>query len=72
MRTRVLLLLLGKGSSVPNRDKVGKLSKDDIKEIIKRKLPDLRLKHEISTEEGFLAASNIVTGTARSMGIDVE
>lgn len=65
-------LKLSKGSSVPNRDKVGKLSKEDVKEIIKRKAPDLRLKHELSTDEGFLAASNIVAGTARSMGIDVE
>ena len=63
---------IGKGSSVPNRDKVAKLSKQDVKEIIERKLPDLRLKHGIDTEEGFLAASNIVAGTARSMGIDVE
>ena len=63
---------LSKGSSVPNRDKVGKLSKDDVKEIIKRKAPDLRLKHDLSTDEGFLAASNIVAGTARSMGIVVE
>ena len=65
-------LKLQKGSSVPNRDKVGKLTKKDIEEIIKRKAPDLRLKHHVSTEEGFLAASNIVAGTARSMGIDVE
>ena len=63
---------IAKGSSVPNRDKVAKLSKQDVKEIIERKLPDLRLKHSIDTEEGFSAASNIVAGTARSMGIDVE
>lgn len=65
-------LKLSKGSSVPNRDKVGKLTKKDIEEIVKRKAPDLRLKHDFATEEGFLAAFNIVAGTARSMGIDVE
>ena len=63
---------LAKGSSVPNRDKVGKLTKQDIKEIIERKSPDLRLKHDINTDEGFAAASNIVAGTARSMGIEIE
>ena len=61
-----------KGSSVPNRDKIGTISKQDVKEIIERKLPDLRLKHGIDTEEGFRAAFNIVAGTARSMGINVE
>lgn len=61
-----------KGSSVPNRDKVGKLTKDDIKKIVERKAPDLRLKYDINTEEGLQAASNIVVGTARSMGIEVE
>jgi large subunit ribosomal protein L11 len=61
-----------KGSSVANRDKVGKITKQDVKEIIERKLPDLRLKHGIDTEEGYRAAFNVVAGTARSMGIDVE
>jgi len=61
-----------KGSSVPNRDKVGKLTKEGIKKIVERKAPDLRLKYPHDTEEGFAAASNIVAGTARSMGIEVE
>jgi large subunit ribosomal protein L11 len=61
-----------KGSSVPNRDKVGKLTKEDVKKIVERKAPDLRLKHSFDTEEGLAAASNIVAGTARSMGIEVE
>jgi large subunit ribosomal protein L11 len=62
---------IAKGSSI-NRDKVGSISKQDVKEIIQRKAPDLRLKHPINTEEGFAAAFNIVAGTARSMGINVE
>lgn len=63
---------LKKGSSVPNRDKVGKLTREDVKEIVKRKAPDLRLKYAFDTEEGFSAAFNVVAGTARSMGIEVE
>ncbi len=63
---------VAKGSSVANRDKVGKISKQDVKDIVNIKLPDLRLKHSIDTEEGYAAAANIVAGTARSMGIDVE
>jgi large subunit ribosomal protein L11 len=61
-----------KGSAVPNRDKVAKITMEDVKDIIKRKAPDLRLKYGIDTPEGFEAASNIVKGTARSMGIEVE
>ena len=63
---------IAKGSAVANRDKVGTISKQDVKEIIERKVPDLRLKHGIDTAEGFAAAFNIVAGTARSMGINVE
>lgn len=65
---------LSKGSSIPNRDKLGKLTKDQIKNIIKKKKDDLRLKLDPESEEesAFKAAANIVAGTARSMGVDVD
>ena len=54
-----------KGSGVPNRTKVGKVSKQQVEEIAKSKLPDLNA--------GSLeAAMRIIEGTARSMGIDVQ
>jgi large subunit ribosomal protein L11 len=56
---------LQKGSGVPNRNKVGKVSKKQVEEIAKTKLPDLNA--------GSLdAAVRIIEGTARSMGIDVQ
>jgi len=54
-----------KGSGVPNKDKVGKITKDQIKEIAKIKLADLNA----NDIEG---AAKIVAGTARSMGVTVE
>ncbi len=54
-----------KGSSEPNRTKIGKVSWDTIKEIAEKKLPDLNC----FTIE---AAMRIVAGTARSCGIEVE
>ncbi|OGI19070.1 MAG: 50S ribosomal protein L11 [Candidatus Melainabacteria bacterium RIFCSPHIGHO2_02_FULL_34_12] len=54
-----------KGSGVPNREKVGKISLKQIEEIAKEKMPDLNAL-EIK------AAMNIVMGTARSMGVVVE
>jgi large subunit ribosomal protein L11 len=54
-----------KGSSVPQRDKVGKLTKDQVREIAKTKLPDLNANDEE-------AAMKIVEGTARSMGVVTE
>jgi large subunit ribosomal protein L11 len=53
-----------KGSSVPNKDKVGKVTSAQIKEIAQTKLPDL---NAYSVEE----AMNIIAGTARSMGVEV-
>ena len=55
---------LKKGSGVPNREKVGKLNMAQVKEIAERKLPDLN-----TTDID--AASKIVVGTARSMGVDI-
>jgi len=55
---------LAKGSGVPNRDKVGKVTRAQVREIAKLKMQDLNA----STEE---AAMRMVEGTARSMGVDV-
>ena len=55
---------LDKGSGVPNRDKVGKLTKDQVKKIAEKKKPDLRVR-------SMDAAMNVVEGTARSMGVDI-
>jgi large subunit ribosomal protein L11 len=56
---------LQKGSSVPHKDKVGKLTKDQVREIATTKLPDLNA-NDID------AAMKIVEGTARSMGITTD
>ncbi len=54
-----------KGSGTPNRDKVGRVSRAQLEEIARTKLPDLNC--------GSLeAAMRIVAGSARSMGIEVE
>jgi large subunit ribosomal protein L11 len=53
-----------KGSSVPNKDKVGKLTKAQVHDIAKQKMQDLNCYDEE-------AAFKIVAGTARSMGVDV-
>jgi len=55
---------VAKGSGVPNRDKVGKLSREQAKKIAEEKMEDLNAR-DID------AAINIVCGTARSMGVDV-
>jgi large subunit ribosomal protein L11 len=56
---------LAKGSGVPNREKVGKVTWEQVEEIAKTKMEDLNA--------GSLeAACRIIAGTARSMGIDVE
>ena len=56
---------LEKGSGEPNRNKVGKVTKAQVEEIAKTKLPDL---NAASLE----AAIRIIEGTARSMGIEVQ
>ena len=56
---------LKKGSSVPHTDKVGKISKDQIREIATTKMPDLN-----ATD--IEAAMKIVEGTARSMGVTTD
>ncbi len=52
-------------SGRPNRDKVGKLTKEQVREIATTKMPDL---NAASIE----AAMSMVAGTARSMGVTVE
>ena len=54
-----------KGSGVPNKTKIAKISKSQIKEIATRKMPDL------NTSE-IEKAIKIVEGTARQMGIEIE
>ncbi len=56
---------LEKGSAEPNRNKVGKVSKAQVAEIAKMKMPDLNA-NDIEH------ASSMIAGTARSMGITVE
>ena len=53
-----------KGSSTPNKEKVGKITSAQVKEIAQKKLPDL---NAYSLDE----AEKIIKGTARSMGIEI-
>jgi large subunit ribosomal protein L11 len=55
---------LEKGSGEPNRNKVGRVTRSQVKEIAKLKMPDL---NAMNLE----MAESMVAGTARSMGIDV-
>ena len=56
---------LQKGSGKPNKEKVGKITSDQVREIANTKLPDLNA-NDVE------AAMKIVEGTARSMGVTVE
>ncbi|MEE8190221.1 MAG: 50S ribosomal protein L11 [Candidatus Scalindua sediminis] len=56
---------VAKGSSTPNREKIGKVTKSQIEEIAKTKLSDLNAK-------SIDMAVKIIEGTAQTMGIDVE
>jgi len=55
---------LAKGSGVPNRNKVGKVTPAQVREIAELKAPDLN-------SASLAAAERMVKGTARSMGIEV-
>jgi large subunit ribosomal protein L11 len=55
---------IAKGSAEPNRDKVGRVTRAQVKEIAQMKAPDLNA-HDLDM------AMRIIEGTARSMGIDV-
>ena len=56
---------IAKGSGEPNRTKVGRVTRAQVREIAEMKMPDLNA-HDVE------AAMRIVEGTARSMGIEVE
>jgi large subunit ribosomal protein L11 len=56
---------LGKGSGVPNKQKVGKITKAQLRTIAEQKMPDL---NALDVE----AAMKILAGTARQMGVEVE
>ena len=59
------VLNLEKGSGEPNRDKVGRLSKAQLRSIAETKMPDLNAR---DVDE----AMKVIAGTARSMGVEVE
>ena len=54
-----------KGSGEPNREKIGSITKEQVKQIAKVKMPDLNA-------AGIESAMSMVAGTARSMGVLVE
>lgn len=56
---------LEKGSKDPLKSKVGKITKDDVRKIAERKMPDL---NTANIEQ----AMKVIEGTARSMGITIE
>ena len=58
-------LRLDKGSGEPNRTKVGRLSRDQVRQIAETKMPDLNARDVDQ-------ASKIIAGTARSMGVEVD
>src|SRR5215217_1141467 len=53
-----------KGSGVPHMEKVGRITSDQVRQIAERKMPDLNA-------NDLDAASKIIAGTARSMGVEV-
>jgi large subunit ribosomal protein L11 len=54
-----------KGSGEPNKDKIGKVTIEQVKEIAQTKIPDL-------SANDIDMAVKIIEGTARSMGIEIE
>ena len=56
---------LEKGSAVPNKNKVGKITKDQVRAIAEQKMPDLNA-NDVDQ------AMKIIEGTARSMGVEVK
>ena len=58
-------LRIEKGSPEPNREKVGTITQQQLREIAERKLEDLNA-HDVEQ------AAKIIAGTARSMGVEVE
>ena len=58
-------LKLDKGSAEPNRDKVGRLRREQVRQIAETKMTDLNARD-------IEAAMEVIAGTARSMGVEVE
>jgi len=56
---------LERGSAEPNRDKVGRISREQVRQIAEQKLPDLNA-HDVDQ------AAKIIEGTARSMGVELH
>jgi large subunit ribosomal protein L11 len=56
---------IGKGSGVPNKDKVGTITWDQCLDLGRQKMSDLNARDEV-------AAARIIAGTARSLGVTVE
>jgi large subunit ribosomal protein L11 len=56
---------IDKGSAEPNRDKVGRLRREQVRQIAEAKMPDLNARD-------VEAAMKVIAGTARSMGVEVE
>ena len=54
-----------KGSGIPNKNRVGKVTRAQVREIAEKKMPDLNA-HDVD------AAMRMIEGTARNMGITVE
>jgi len=54
-----------KGSKIPNKDKVGKITRAQLREIAEKKMPDLNT-HSVE------AAMRMIEGTAKQMGVKVE
>jgi len=59
------ILGLDKGSGVPNKEKVAKLTRTQLREIAEKKMPDLNA-------NDIKAAMKIIEGTARNMGVEVQ
>jgi len=55
---------IDKGSAIPHKNKVGKITQDDLRMIAERKMEDLN-------SNDIEAAKKVIAGTARSMGIEV-
>ena len=58
-------LRVEKGSGEPNREKIGRLTNAQVRQIAEQKMPDLNA-HDVDQ------ASKIIEGTARSMGVEVS
>ena len=58
-------LRIEKGSGEPNREKVGRLTRDQVRSIAEAKMPDLNARDVDQ-------AMKVIAGTARSMGVETD